>query len=76
MVEYAAYIDVPESDISEGRVYAAKQDSAETEAQFPPLSRVHNGASKPDDAFVAVSYRDHCSGSMTGTSTQRLCSSF
>ena len=59
MVEYAAYIDVPESDISEGRVYAAKQDSAETEAQFPPLSRVHNGASKPDDAFVAVSYRDH-----------------
>ena len=59
MVEYAAYIDVPESDISEGRVYAAKQESAETEAQFPPLTRVHNGASKPDDAFVAVSYRDH-----------------
>lgn len=59
MAEYAAYIDVPESDISEGRVYAAKQDSAETKAQFPPLTRVHNGASKPDDAFVAVSYRDH-----------------
>ena len=59
MVEYAAYIDVPESDISEGRVYAAKQESAETKAQFPPLTRVHNGTSKPDDAFVAVSYRDH-----------------
>jgi hypothetical protein len=59
MVEYAAYIDVPESDISEGRVLANKQESAETEAQFPPLIRVHNGASKPDDAFVAVFYRDH-----------------
>ena len=59
MVEYAAYIDVPESDISEGRVYAAKQGSAETKARFPPLTRVHNGASKPDDAFVAVFYRDH-----------------
>ena len=59
MAEYAAYIDVPESDISEGRVYAAKQESAETKAQFPPLTRVHNGTSKPDDAFVAVSYRDH-----------------
>jgi len=59
MVEYAAYIDVPESDISEGRVHAAKQGSAETEARFPPLIRVRNGTLKPDDAFVAVSYRDH-----------------
>jgi len=59
MSEFAAYIDVPESDISEGRVYAAKRASAETKAQFPPLARVHNGVSKPDDAFVAVSYRDH-----------------
>ena len=59
MVEYAADIDVPESDISDGRVHAAKQESAETEARFPPLIRVRNGASKPDDAFVAVSYRDH-----------------
>jgi len=59
MVEYAAYIDVPESDVSEGRVHAAKQGSAETVARFPPLIRVRNGTSKPDDAFVAVSYRDH-----------------
>lgn len=59
MAEFAAYIDVPESDIAEGRVYAAKQGGAETEAQFPPLTRVHSGTSKPDDAFVAVSYHDH-----------------
>ena len=59
MAEFAGYIDVPESDIAEGRVYAAERESAETKAQFPPLTRVHNGTSKPDDAFVAVSYRDH-----------------
>ena len=35
MAEFAAYIDVPESDIAEGRVYAANQGGAETDAQFP-----------------------------------------
>jgi hypothetical protein len=59
MSEYASYIEVPDSDISEGRVYAADRESAETEALFPPLIRVRSGASKPDDAFVAVPYRKH-----------------
>ena len=59
MTEYASYIEVPDSDVSEGRVYAAEPESAETEALFPPLIRVHNGATKPDDAFVAVPYRKH-----------------
>ncbi|MDX2447107.1 MAG: hypothetical protein QNK29_07920 [Desulfobacterales bacterium] len=59
MVEYAAYIDVPESDIAEGRVYGDRQESTKTKTPFPPLTRVHNGASKPDDTFVAVFYRDH-----------------
>ena len=58
MAEYAACIDVPESDIAEGRVYAAKQGGAEMEARLP-LIRVHNGTLKPYGAFVAVSYRDH-----------------
>ncbi|MBW2245667.1 MAG: hypothetical protein JRF62_00415 [Deltaproteobacteria bacterium] len=59
MVEYAAYIDVPESDISDGRVLANKQEAVETEARLPPLIRVHNGTLKPDKAFVAVPYRNH-----------------
>ncbi len=59
MSEYASYIEVPDSDISEGRVYAAKRESAETEALFPPLIRVRSGVSKPDDAYVVVPYRKH-----------------
>lgn len=59
MSEYAAYIEVPPSDIAEGRVYAPKQESVETETRFPPLIRVHSGASRPEDAFVAVRYRNH-----------------
>jgi len=58
MIEYAACIDVPNSDISEGRVVANKQYNAKRAARFLPLIRVHNGSSKPDDTFVTVSYRD------------------
>ena len=58
LVEYASYIDVPDSDVSEGRVYATPQEDVETEAGFPPLLRVRNGISKPEDAFVAVPYRE------------------
>jgi len=59
MVEYAAYIKVPEADIAEGRVYAARQGSDETGVHFPPLTEVHSGTTKPREAFVAVFYRDH-----------------
>jgi hypothetical protein len=59
MSEYASYIEVPHSDIAEGRVSVPEQKSAEAKVQFPPLIRVRNGTSKPEDAFVAVSYRKH-----------------
>jgi len=59
MSEYASYIEVPDADISEGRVEVADRESVETEALFPPLISVRCGASKPDDAFVAVPYRKH-----------------
>jgi len=59
LTAYASYIDVPESDVSQGRVVATELDSLATEAGFPPLIRVSSGTSKPDDAFVAVPYRDH-----------------
>jgi len=55
---YASFIDVPGSHVSEGRVIATERQDVENEARFPPLIRVHNGTSKPDDAFVAVPYRD------------------
>ena len=57
MSEYASYIEVPESDVAEGRVSATKRESAEVAAQFPPLIRVQHGTAKPDNVFVAVPYR-------------------
>jgi hypothetical protein len=58
MIDFSSYIDVPQSDIDEGRVYAMKRESEETEASFPSLLRVHNSTSKPADAYTAVHYRD------------------
>ncbi len=58
MADYASYIDVPDSDIDEGRVYKADSVDGGTEIQFQPLIRVHCSDSMPDDAFIAVSYRN------------------
>jgi hypothetical protein len=58
MTEYASFIDVPASDISEGRVYGSKQARFGADQQFPPLINVHNSTAKPEKAYVAVSYRD------------------
>jgi hypothetical protein len=56
---YASLIDVPEAHVSQNRVVATVQDDIAVTAGFPPLIRVHCGQTKPDDAFVAVQYRDH-----------------
>ena len=58
MVQYASYIDVPASDVTEGRVGGSNGDKGEAESRFPPLIRVQNDVSKPDGAYVAVRYRD------------------
>ncbi len=58
MIDFASYIDVPDSDVAEGRVYASHRESEETESEFPPLIRVQNSTSRPDDAYVSVHYRD------------------
>jgi hypothetical protein len=57
MSAFASYIEVPETDISEGRVTAVQQENPETMAIYPPLIRVRSGVSRPDDAYVAVPYR-------------------
>ena len=57
MTDIASYVDVPATDIAEGRV-SNPQRSAEQQRLFPPLLAVRQGASPPDDAFVAVPYRD------------------
>jgi len=57
MIDFAAQIDVPASDIAEGRVYRP-QRTADQERMFPPLLMVRTGASPPDDAHAAVRYRN------------------
>lgn len=57
MIDFASYIDVPADDIAEGRVYGL-QRTAEQERMFPPLLTVHHGPSQPDDAYVAIRYRN------------------
>jgi hypothetical protein len=57
LIDYASYIDVPASEVAEGRVYAPTR-SAEQERLFPPPIRVRNGETAPEDAYVALRYRD------------------
>jgi hypothetical protein len=57
MVDFGSYVDVPQKDIDEGRVYVAQRD-AETQKLFPPLLHVHWSPKLPEDAHVGVSYRN------------------
>ena len=57
MIDYASYIDVPQADIAENRVYRP-QRTPEQERMFPPLIDIHHGATCPSDAYAAVKYRD------------------
>jgi len=56
IVELASYIDVPVKDVQEGRVAAFVDENA---PGIPPLIRIRSDASRPDDAFVAVQYRNN-----------------
>ncbi len=56
MVELASYMDVPAKDVNEGRVYAY---SDENESGALPLIRIRSDASRPEEAFVTVQYRDN-----------------
>jgi len=57
LVDLASYIDVPEADVAEGRVYSP-QRTAEQEKMFPPLINVRCAPYAPADAYVAVNYRN------------------
>jgi hypothetical protein len=56
MTELASYIDIPIKDIEEGRVASISNIST---TDMSPLIRIHSGVSRPEDALVAVPYRDY-----------------
>jgi len=57
LIDVASYIDVPEADLTEGRVYNLRR-TPEQERMFPPLLNVRHGSSSPDDAYVSIRYRN------------------
>jgi hypothetical protein len=56
LVDIASYIDVPPTEVAEGRV-DGPQRTPEQQRMFPALLNVRHGSSQPDDAHVAVRYR-------------------
>ena len=60
MVDFSSYIEVPDSDVSEGRVYATRTSTeAGTGDEVPPMVRVRSGLNEPAEGYVSVFYRDH-----------------
>jgi hypothetical protein len=57
LVDVGSYVEVPEKDVTEGRVFVPQRDE-EIDRLFPPLLKVHSGPSAPRDAHIAVHYRD------------------
>jgi len=57
LADCASYIDVPASEVAEGRVYSPPR-SADDLSRFPSLLRVYHGEVAPADAHVAVRYRE------------------
>ena len=58
LTDAASYIQVPEADVTEGRVYALARSEDELR-RYPAPVRVHSGPQAPGDAHVAVPYRGH-----------------
>ena len=57
MTEYAAFVKVPQSDIDEGRVVPTREAFSTGNETTPPLIKVLSGTEKPNDPYVAVTYR-------------------
>jgi hypothetical protein len=58
LFEFAAYIEVPEKDVAEGRALPAIKLSAELEKIWPTLIKIHSGEEQPADVLVATKYRN------------------
>lgn len=57
MIDFGSCIDVPESDVAEGRVYRLAR-TPEQDRLFPSLVTIHEGAALPENAYVSVFYRN------------------
>lgn len=58
LVELASGVDVPRQHVAEGRVRPVNDPMSGAGKREHALIRIHSGASPPDDAYVAVRYRN------------------
>lgn len=59
IVDLASYIDVPAEHVQDKRVNPTMATETVNDKPIPPLIRIHSSRQKPDDAFVAVPYRNY-----------------
>jgi hypothetical protein len=57
MQAFASYVEVPEADLKTRRATPAFENAAPESRQ--DMVKIYSGKNKPEDAFVAVHYRDH-----------------
>jgi hypothetical protein len=58
LTDLSSYITVPEADVAERRVSATAEPETGPHGPIRPLIRIGSAADRPDDAFVAVRYRN------------------
>lgn len=56
--DLSGYIEVPPQHLAEGRAFPSRPPASVMGRPIAPLLQIHSGVSKPDDAFVAVRYKD------------------
>jgi hypothetical protein len=59
LMELSSRIDVPEKHVAENRAFPTFVGNSAEAHDIPPLIRIQSDRGEPDEAFVAVHYRDH-----------------
>lgn len=59
IIDLASAIEVPEDHVADKRVTPTFREKASDGRPIAPLVKIHNSPQKPNDAFVAVPFRNH-----------------
>ncbi len=59
ILNLASCIEVPETHVAEKRVIANLAEKTASGSPIPPIMRIRSSSQRPEDAFVAVPYRNH-----------------